>query len=414
MDPRDASPGTASVWRALPWISAAVIFAALAIVTFDDASWGRAHACLPWMFQPIYHDWHVLQLGWQAQAAGIDPLASPSHPYNYPRLLLAGSNLGLQHIPPAAGGLLTAALVLAVLGATLGSAGWPGAVIGAVLLFSQPVLLLLERGNLDAWIVALVVGGVSATRQDRSAPYVLGLLLLLIAALLKLYPAVLFAGGLLAWRGARRRLLGAALLFLVVALIVKRDEIALIFLKTGRGIESAYGLALTSSRYLIEAAKNDTGLDARQHLPLMIQLSLGLYALLLLAAGVTGWRERQRVTGICSDPFVTACFWCGALIYAGTFALGANWSYRLVFLLLCVPWLGVAARTNGVRAWAQATLGLLTVALYAPFHLSAGCFYALQAAEWSLATLLFGGAVAVLTAPAFPQVESGRSTIRGH
>jgi hypothetical protein len=35
----------------------------------------------------------------------------------------------------------------------------------------------------------------------------------------------------------------------------------------------------------------------------------------------------------------------GATLYAGTFVLGNNWDYRLIFLILCVPYVALMPRT---------------------------------------------------------------------
>ena len=71
------------------------------------------------------------------------------------------------------------------------------------------------------------------------------------------------------------------------------------------------------------------------------------------------------------------------MIYVGTFGLGTNWSYRLVFLLLCVPALSAAVGERATRHWARATLACLTLTLtmLAPFHLPLGWFFAGQTVE---------------------------------
>ena len=147
------------VRKSLPWLAALGVFSGLAAVTFSATLWTRAREWFPWMLQPLYHDWHVVRLGWLAAATGIDPLAAPDHPYNYPRLLLHGADFGLQHLPVGLFGLTAAALVLGALAFLLSRGGWIAAAGGAVLLLSPPVLLLLERGNLDAWAVVLLALG---------------------------------------------------------------------------------------------------------------------------------------------------------------------------------------------------------------------------------------------------------------
>src|SRR5262249_28027873 len=50
-------------------------------------------------------------------------------------------------------------------------------------------------------------------------------------------------------------------------------------------------------------------------------------------------------------------FLMGSAIYVGTFAIGANFNYKLVFLLFCIPQLMVWARNPGVQ-WSLKFLAL--------------------------------------------------------
>lgn len=90
-------------------------------------------------------------------------------------------------------------------------------------------------------------------------------------------------------------------------------------------------------------------------------------------------------------------FWIGALIYSASFALGHNWGYRLVFLILCLPWLRDASGTPGLRRWGWAALGALFVTMLAPFDLPLGMYLIWSTANWVLAGLLTVGTVGLLS-----------------
>ncbi len=381
--------------RLLPWIVAAVIWAGLLAVVVSDAWWSRAQAHLPWMMRPVFHDWEVVRLGLSARQQGIDPLAHPAHPYNYPRFVLLGSAFGLHRVPRDVAGLIMAAAVLVALAAWLARGRGTTALAGALAMLSPPVLLLLERGNLDGWTLVLVLGGVLGLTRKRSLGHLAGVAAWLLASLVKLYPAVLLVAGLVAWPGARRRwLLGALAVFLVVFLM-RLDEPGLIQRKTGRGLEPAYGWAIAGSRPLLEG-----WIPSGQH-ALVMRLSSLACATLLAAAGIAGWFRRSRAHTLAADPVARAGFWAGALVFAGTFALGANWSYRMVFLLPCVPLLVEALQSRGWRIWGATGLTLTLITLWAPFHLEWPWFFLVQGCEWLLTGVLLTGAVAVLAGPAF-------------
>ena len=119
----------------------------------------------------------------------------------------------------------------------------------------------------------------------------------------------------------------------------------------------------------------------------------------VLAAGLGAWRWRGR-PGPVRDDFAGHAFVAGALLYAGAFALGNNWAYRLATLVLLLPQLaawrmadpgGPGARRSArlvvlvlVAAWCVADpLGADLSAPFAPLLWLAG-----QAATWALAIAL--------------------------
>ncbi|MFI5357543.1 MAG: hypothetical protein ACHQ4G_09425 [Opitutales bacterium] len=387
-----------ATWRTFPWVAAAMVFSALVAVAHNETLWTQARSFFPWMLRPIFHDWRVVQLGWWQTAAGLDPLAAADSPYNYPRLLLAGAHLGLQHVPVEVFCLTAAALTLTALAFVLSRTDRITAVIGSLLLLSSPVLLLLERGNLDAWIVVLLVGGVYAlTRESRPGLQAVGAAAVLLAAALKLYPALLLIGGMAVWRGNRRRWLALTLAGFVVMLVLNRADLGMIFKKTGRGLEASYGWAITGSRYFLDLRRAGEATErSDKSLAALMNASLGIYAALMTGSAVVGWTRRASFSDEGQDALSRVLFWTGALIYAGSFGLGANWSYRLVYLLFCIPWLGQAVRKPQIRIWAGMCLLLIGVTMLAPFQLTAGWFYLVQAGEWLLASLLFCGAVGVI------------------
>jgi hypothetical protein len=390
---------TLGAWRWLPVASAAAVWCVVFALTVSTDLRLAAKAQLPWMLEPLFHDWHVVRIGWQAHTAGVDPLANLELPYNYPRFVLLGAPLGGAAVPPAVAGLGLAALFLACAVGVLQPASRGEAGLAAVLVASPPVWLLAERGNLDAAVFVVLVPGLwfLARRAPGSLALLGGNAALFVAAALKLFPAVILAAAIAFWRGARVRWSVLPAAAFAVWLLASLDEVALIMQKTTRGLEPAYGRMQAGSRYVTEViAPHVTAAAAAEALRGLMRVSLGAWLAGALAAGWAGWRWRERFRTVVSEAHDRVFFWSGALIFGGTFLLGSNWSYRLVFLLLCVPFLWHARRTPALRLGAHFALAGITLQLLAPFHLPLGFFLVHQAAAWLTGWLLLAGAVALL------------------
>jgi hypothetical protein len=391
--------GLAASWRWLPGVAGLVVWLALAAAALNPQCWTWAQSHLPWMINPIFHDLHVVRLGWETQQAGGDPLMAADHPFNYPRMILLAGRLGGLQLPAEAEGLLSAALFLGTLVVVLKPRSRCEAVFAALVIASPPVLLMIERGNLDQWVLVLVAAGLALLARSRPENWTMaaGAVLLGLATLIKLYPAAVMVGAAIFWRGLRRRVLVLAGLAVVLWCVLDLEEIVMVIKKTPRGLEPAYGRMLAGSRYYWEVVgPHWTAEAARSYQAIVMPGSFLICAGLLLAAAGIGWRLRWRFYGTMVPPVGQVFFWAGALIYAGTFLLGSNWSYRLVFLLLCVPGLWQSARLGRVRWWARASLAAIGLILWAPFHLALGWFFLHETVEWALAGLLVAGAAAQL------------------
>jgi len=395
-------PATHSVgtWRWLPVASAAAVWCVLLALTLAPDLRRSAAERFPWMLEPLYHDWHVVRIGWQAHAAGVDPLASAELPYNYPRFVLLGGSLGGATVPPNVAGLILAALFLGVAVWILRPATRGEAVAAAAFVASPPVWLLLERGNLDAVVFILLAPGLWFLARRAPGPLALagGSVALFVAAALKLFPAVILVAAIAFWRGARAR--WSLLLFVAFAawLLASLDEVAMIMQKTTRGLEPAYGRMQAGSRYVAEViAPHAAAAEAAGTLRGLMRGSLVIWLVGAVAACWAGWRMRDRWVVVACEAHDRVYFWSGALIFAGTFLLGSNWSYRLVFLLFCVPFLWHARRAPALRWGANLGLAGVGLQLLAPFHLPLGTFLVHQAAAWVTGWLLLAGAMALLT-----------------
>jgi hypothetical protein len=379
---------------ALPVIAAAGVWLALWVIAVRPAAWSWTGGRLTWMLSPLFHDWHVVYRGWTETVAGHDALADPASPFNYPRIVLWFADWGLR-LSPMTSGLALAALFLGTLALALRPRSWLAGTVFAVLLLSFPVLLMVERGNLDQIAFILVVAGLLGLARDRSGPVAqaAGAGAILLAGVVKLYPLIIPAVAIFYWRDSRRRWLVATLIAAGGWVLLHLEEIALVMRKTTRGLEPAYGRLLLTGRLQAEGVWGLTQADAH---------SCGLVGLALsLAAMLTGWwlgvRHRREISVAMPGAVDRALCLAGALIYTGTYMLGSNWSYRLVFLLICVPGLWTIAGGAGRVRWAaRVALGAIVLSCFGPVHLSVVAFVGLQLVQLALMGLLAGVAAALL------------------
>ena len=360
-----------------------------------------------WGFQaamPPFMDIRVITDGAVAYRQGVDPMQSnptdsSGRPLNYPRVWQSLYRLGIG--PGDAvwlGGLCAGLFVVGILvvppALTAAEAGWMLAA-----LFSPAVVLGLERGNTDLGIFFLVALAVVTVARGTAWP----LVLLLGAFVLKLFP---LAGLVVLVRRGRAALQWTAVVaagFALLYLAFSYDDLLTIRANTPSGAWMSYGLDVLS----IKAGPANAALGRA--------LYLGSRGLVLVTLAVAAWAAfRRREAWIAAEGRALDSFRVGAACYAGTFLLGSNFLYRLVFLLFVIPQLLGWARgpANGPRGTAQAALAGCYVSLWSllldrALHAWPAVSFGLTvAAHW----LLFCTLVILLfrTLPAWLRAAGGR------
>ena len=318
---------------------------------------------------PSFSDMRSVQGSIEAVHRGLNPqVANPADPWHrtmdYP---IVWERIAERlHLEVEADYLsFEIALVLAFLASVAGMLWWAPSGWLLACAFSSSVLLLVERGNNDLAVFSLVC-------LAEAVPLAIGLGILFIAALLKLYP-VLCWPALIRTRGTLvlAGVLGAALLLLL------QDELGAISRAQPLRAYLSYGSA--SFAYGFKAMGHVT-VPGPLISAVLVLASLG--ALLLFARHIRfvqdeRFEARRRF------------FYAGAFVFLGTFVLGSNWDYRLAFLLFCVPLLA----TLESAAFRRALLAVLLVSLnhsalgtwfgmagYAVNELTKGVLFVLMAA----------------------------------
>jgi len=361
------------------------------------------------LMEPRFADVRTITGAHTALLQGLDPLASnPGDPWlrplNYPRIWVQLAELGIgpQHTDLVAltfFGIFAIGLVMLVPLATT-----PAITVAlAFALFSPVTWLLLERANNDLVLFGLLAAAAFfAARRPRLTAALVG-----IGSVLKLYPIFgLAALCTSAGRPSLRKIVPLVALFLGYVAWT-HDDLQLIRANTMHWKPISYGID-----QLPDALAAGTGWPL---LPLLILAVVGV--LVALAFAFAG-RCRGRL-GMATTAHRLAAFRVGAGVFVGTFCLGGNFDYRLVFLLLVVPqtvtWIATTRGwVRGTTVVGLACLGLLlwsmtwrTLLLRLVGSATPGLVID-EALTWSLVGLLLTGLV--LTMPDWLLPSSCRGT----
>ena len=182
-------------------------------------------------------------------------------------------------------------------------------------LLSTATLLGIVRANTDLIIYSLVfVFALAFPKTLSPVP-------ILVATALKLYPVF----SLVIFLIKRQFLLFLLSLTATLAIFAYMwDELAIIWsipLETG-------------DSYLTYGFNSLAPYFSLQGLRLVTLLCLAIFVTALYLKKMEGPHRHQQ-----EDEFEFSLFLAGASIYVGTFIVWANWDYRLMFLIFCIPFL---------------------------------------------------------------------------
>ena len=334
---------TKSIWR-LPRIGSGTVVVFGVLVTLIvllslgqfvgwDATW-RSLDVTP--LQPHFFDLHVITDYAACASKGVDPYVphacNPAN-FNYPPIWLW---LGLwidgsQSIWISVA-ITTAAL--AVVAALFKGRSAIDGVVAMVAILSPSVMMGIERNNCDLLILTLVGAAALIYQEQPKARTCWTVVLLGVAIVLKLFPMFCIA---IAARFNRRTVLFACVLVVLslAYLAVISHYIPLIRRNVPTTFILSYGykaLFLGLDHLRTEAELATIGL-ADTWLP------IAAAALTLMFAATTALINFRNGRFFCTVANTTAgtAFLFGSGIYCGTFLLGTNFIYRLMFLLLCLP-----------------------------------------------------------------------------
>jgi hypothetical protein len=306
---------------------------------------------------PYFSDARVITASAESHALGFDPMVyNPRHPsgelMDYPRIWQLLFRLGIDQRDTI---YFEAAFVsLFFLGIFLfvGEINHATAVALACGIFSPAVLLGIERGTNDLVIFFLLALSLMLIRKSTVAAAGL----IAFAFILKLFPVLAAA---VFFREDRRRFiksLAGGILFVGAYCILLRNEIRAVRTAVSTTGWDSYGIAV-----------NWLEVERLIHHPLLSKLVcyavIGAVIVLCVLLSARG----SQVAA--ADQLHIDAFRMGAAIYVGTYLLGSNFDYRLMFLLFTIPQLMQWLRNSDsrLRRAARVTVACALYSLWSMF-----------------------------------------------
>lgn len=375
------------------WLAAGapIVFFAIVVVlhTADGSIW-RVAGVSP--LTPNFADARVITSGWECTNKGYDVLVeNPCDPWyrpmNYPRFWLVPAALHFDQTATAALGVSFAVLFYVSSLLLLGRLGVFEGLFSAAVFVSPPVLLAIERGNNDLLIFTFLAISLLAWRFPNRVGRAVGLGFVFLAAIAKLYPIL----ALVALLGRRTRNANAALASLLIGagfaiyVALTFHDLVLVSHATPRVTVISYGANVLLDA--IYSAGPTQYMWAQGFVGLLLRSSAIVIALALALYIATS--RSQQFRHFLEDNYGTDAFMVGAAIYVGTFLVGNNFNYRLIFLVFTVPCLFVAVRhgNKAARWMLEAVIVMLFLTRFqAP--VSPLLFVGDQLLEWGLFVVL--------------------------
>jgi len=257
------------------------------------------------------------------------PGESNPHPnflMNYsPQVLLLGK-LGLSESTIVKWGIGLSLLYGVSLWILCGPCSFPRAMLWALLICSPASVLVVERGNLDLLLFALLVGALLLRKHPWAEA-----LMILAGAALKFFP---FASFCAPWKeeksGGRAATLAATLIF-IIYLIALYSHLASIMGSLSGQFQSAFGCTtiadLLSHDGVLSGARKEC-----------FYIVSKVTALIGLGSCFLAGRYRTRSGGYAKVPERSwHAFFLAAPIMLGLFVLGPQMDYKWIFFLFMVP-----------------------------------------------------------------------------
>ncbi len=320
-------------------------------------------------------DMRLITGGAESYASGHDPAINdtgdPQHRiFNYPQVwyLILASGINQNWTVPIS--VVVIALLLISVCVFPGRLNTLSTLLLIFGLFSSAGMFAMNRANVDIIFFSLMTLALVLVEVSAVASFIV----LLIGILFKIFPLLGVGYFLGQEKRSAVKYISASVLFTILYVVITLRRMIFIFSSTMKADDFSYGVSVLPAylRQLVTIPTVKAGPASFYQLAissndLLIRYPYLMYLFaffILLVFGFLGLRSRGKLET--KDLRNLRAFWIGAGIYAGTFFIGNNWDYRLIFLLFTLPLLGEwAAKENWGERWVViATLVFMFLSLW--------------------------------------------------
>ncbi|RBJ81367.1 hypothetical protein C3L29_017015 [Pseudomonas sp. MWU12-2534b] len=316
--------------------------------------------------KPIFNDSRVITAGAESYYQGFDPLVNnpmmwSKNPMNYPRVWHSLFYFGLnQNHTNIIGYLMLASYLVAVFTLLKTSKNLQTNLLITCCAISPAAMLGIERGNIDLLIFLLVIASAAYVNKRP----LITALLIASSTVLKIFP--FFCLPIIIFSSTKKNLTKifiTATLLCIAYFIITYQDLILISNATPRAGDLSYGRSVFANRL-------------KGNIPIVfsIYVDIIINSFFILASACSYLISKkllqinqQELNSLEGKGF----FLAGALIYVGTFFIGNNWDYRLIFLMLTIPTLVSALKIFTNRKSRIYTKVLITAILLSFWYLLA-------------------------------------------
>ncbi|HYO05796.1 MAG TPA: glycosyltransferase 87 family protein [Phototrophicaceae bacterium] len=318
---------------------------------------------------PPFADLRVITSGAECIRLGYDVLVvNPCDPWkrpmNYPRIWSVPASWGLDQSHTVILGILFGLLFFSLVFVTIKRLNYIEALFYALILCSPSAMFAIERGNNDIIVFILLSLSLLIMKNKTAIWRYFSYIIIMFAAILKLYP--IFA--LITALKEKKRNFTVIFISIFIAfgiyVVTNFESIILVSKATPRATRYSYG-----GRVIFDVIFRYFSSFYNSHIPryfnlikfLLFSLTIALFLLIsyLLAKHTENLFQNNKL-----NINQIEAFRIGSSIYIGTFLIGNNWDYRLIFLLFTIPqilaWLKTQVQFESISGLALMAIILTT------------------------------------------------------
>jgi hypothetical protein len=372
----------------------------------SSSSWNSdfIYPLVPKMLPP-FADMRVVTAGAECIRLGYDVLIeNPCDPWkrpmNYPWIWSMPAVWGINQSHTVVLGIFCGILFFILTFVTIKRLNYIESLFYALILCSPSAMLAVERGNNDIIIFILLALSLLIIKSRNSIFRSFSYILILFTAILKLYPIFALTSCLKENRRDFSFIFICISIVFGIYLIGDLESLDLISKATPRSTVLSYGSKVIFDIVFPRLEKfsyvflgsNITELIHMIKLPMLsLSILLVMFAAYVLAKNGENIYQKEKPLDINRID----AFRIGSSIYVGTFLIGNNWDYRLIFLLFTIPqilaWLKSGNRFSLIAG--LALVGIILTTWLSRF----GYFYLDELINWFL--FLFYTYTLILTFP---------------